>query len=247
MKVWCLFEQSGTFKNAFKELGYEAYDVDILNDFQQTDYVVDIFAHIKAEVAILDLNTQSENTIFSDIDKDDLVFAFFPCTRFTEKHYLNTRCENFFFKNWDDLKRLEYTQKMISETYNNYITLCRLFEIAFKKGFKMVVENPDANQHFLKSFFPFKPAVTIKDRSKYGDIYKKPTNFWFVNFKPSFNFIFENVEKKPVPVINKKEIGFSGVQSKKAKEAQVERSLISPEFARNFIKSFVLGEGVEVA
>lgn len=38
MKVWCLFEQSGTFKNAFKELGYEAYDVDILNDFGETDF-----------------------------------------------------------------------------------------------------------------------------------------------------------------------------------------------------------------
>ena len=236
MKVWCLFEQSGTFKNAFKELGYEAYDVDILNDFQQTDYLLDIFAHIKAEVS----DKANKSTIFDNISKDDLVFAFFPCTKFTEKHYLNTRCESFFFKKWDDFKRLEYTQKMISETYNNYITLCHLFEIALKKGFKMVVENPAANPHFLKDFFPFKPMITIKDRSKYGDIYKKPTNFWFVNFKPSFNFIFENIEKKPVPIVNKKEIGFSGVQSKRAKEAQVERSLISPEFAKRFIKEFVL-------
>lgn len=29
MKVYCLFEQSGTFKNEFKKLGYDALDYDI--------------------------------------------------------------------------------------------------------------------------------------------------------------------------------------------------------------------------
>ena len=29
MTVHCLFEQSGTFKNEFRKLGYEAYDYDI--------------------------------------------------------------------------------------------------------------------------------------------------------------------------------------------------------------------------
>lgn len=46
MKVHCLFEQSGTFKNEFIKLGHEAYDYDILNDFGQTDYQVDLFKHI---------------------------------------------------------------------------------------------------------------------------------------------------------------------------------------------------------
>ena len=30
MKYHCFFEQSGTFKNEFKKLGYKAYDYDIL-------------------------------------------------------------------------------------------------------------------------------------------------------------------------------------------------------------------------
>ncbi len=46
MKVHCLFEQSGTFKNEFKKLGYEAYDYDLLNDFGETDFQVDLFAEI---------------------------------------------------------------------------------------------------------------------------------------------------------------------------------------------------------
>ena len=47
MIAHCLFEQSGTFKNEFKKLGYEAYDYDILNDYGQTDYQIDLFMQIK--------------------------------------------------------------------------------------------------------------------------------------------------------------------------------------------------------
>lgn len=46
-KVWCLFEQSGTFKNQFKLLGYDAVDVDIQNNFGETDYQIDLFKEIK--------------------------------------------------------------------------------------------------------------------------------------------------------------------------------------------------------
>lgn len=46
-KVHCFFEQSGTFKNEFKKLGYEAVDVDIQNNFGQTDYQIDLFAEIE--------------------------------------------------------------------------------------------------------------------------------------------------------------------------------------------------------
>ena len=46
-KVHCFFEQSGTFKNEFKKLGIDAVDVDIQNNFGQTDHVVDLFAEIE--------------------------------------------------------------------------------------------------------------------------------------------------------------------------------------------------------
>lgn len=47
MIAHCLFEQSGTFKNEFKKLGIEAYDYDILNEYGQTDFQVDLFAEIR--------------------------------------------------------------------------------------------------------------------------------------------------------------------------------------------------------
>ena len=52
MKVHCFFEQSGTFKNEFRKLGHEAYDYDILNDFGETDHVIDLFAEIRGGMTI---------------------------------------------------------------------------------------------------------------------------------------------------------------------------------------------------
>ncbi len=46
-RAFCLFEQSGTFKNEFLKLGIPAEDYDIQNNFGQTDHVVDLFAEIE--------------------------------------------------------------------------------------------------------------------------------------------------------------------------------------------------------
>lgn len=50
MKVHCLFEQSGTFKNEFRKLGINAYDYDIQNEFNQTDYIIDLFKEIRGGI-----------------------------------------------------------------------------------------------------------------------------------------------------------------------------------------------------
>lgn len=46
-KVFCFFEQSGTFKNEFIKLGIPAVDIDIQNNFGQTDHVIDLFENIQ--------------------------------------------------------------------------------------------------------------------------------------------------------------------------------------------------------
>ena len=45
----CMFEQSGTFKNELKKLGQNAYDYDILNDFGETDFIIDLYDEINKE------------------------------------------------------------------------------------------------------------------------------------------------------------------------------------------------------
>lgn len=52
MVAHCLFEQSGTFKNAFKKNRIEAFDYDIQNDFGETDYQIDLFKEIEGGTSI---------------------------------------------------------------------------------------------------------------------------------------------------------------------------------------------------
>ena len=47
MKVHCFFEQSGTFNRAFNKFGFNAFDYDIKNNFNCTDFVVDLFDNIE--------------------------------------------------------------------------------------------------------------------------------------------------------------------------------------------------------
>ena len=72
-KVHCFFEQSGTFKNEFRKLGYEAEDYDIQNEFGETDHVMDLFAEIEKCY-------DGEASVFDNITPNDLIMAFFPCT-----------------------------------------------------------------------------------------------------------------------------------------------------------------------
>lgn len=65
-KAWCMFEQSGTFKNEFKKLGIDAVDLDIQNNFNETDYVIDLFGEIEKEYAILQREREREYNLFAD-------------------------------------------------------------------------------------------------------------------------------------------------------------------------------------
>jgi hypothetical protein len=62
-KVHCFFEQSGTFKNEFRKLGFQAEDYDIQNEFGETDHVIDLFAEIdKAYEALRQDKTRQDKT-----------------------------------------------------------------------------------------------------------------------------------------------------------------------------------------
>lgn len=126
-KVHCLFEQSGTFKNEFKKLGIDAEDYDILNDFGETDHVVDLFGEIEKAY-------DGKPSLFDSIGDCDLVFAFFPCTRFEAKIPLLFRGESTQQKNWSDEQKLEYSMKLHDELHSLYILICKLFTICLRGG-----------------------------------------------------------------------------------------------------------------
>jgi hypothetical protein len=126
-KAWCLFEQSGTFKNEFRKLGIPAEDYDILNDFGETDHVTDLFDEI-------DRCYNGEKSLFDGIQNDDLVIAFFPCTRFEVRVALCFRGELHGMENWNDEQKLSYAMRIHRELHNLYMAICKLFIISNRGG-----------------------------------------------------------------------------------------------------------------
>lgn len=227
MKAHCLFEQSGTFKNEFKKLGIEAYDYDILNDYGQTDYQIDLYSQIRG-------GYQGEPSIFDDMTPDDLIMCFFPCTRFEQQILLWFRGESKQQSKATDIDKLEMDIKLHSELHDNYNLISMLSIIVLKKGLRMVFENPFSSQHYLSKYWCLKPSIIDENRRDNGDYFKKPTQYWFIGFKPKYNIIFEVLDYvEPIKVndlwgTNKEDVAL--------------RSKIHPQYANRFIRQYILDE-----
>lgn len=223
--VHCLFEQSGTFRDIFRAYGYNSYDYDICNDFMKTNYQCDLFVQI-------DVAYKNKKSILDNIKENDLVLAFFPCTRFETQISMAFRGDSYQMKNWNDSKKLDYVIKLHNELHNNYITLCKLCIIAYKRNWKLIVENPFTQPHYLTSYFPIKPKVIDYDRRKDGDYYKKPTQYFFINCEPSFTFLN--------PILNNMNYSITENKGINGNNRKVSRSLISPIYAERFINRYIL-------
>lgn len=218
--VWnCLFEQSGTFKAEFQKLGFEAYDYDIENQFNKTDFVVDLFAEI-------DKAYNKEPSIFDKMEGQN-IFAFFPCTRFEAQILMFFRGDQSSQQKWNDRQKLEYNIKIHNELHNLYIRICKLAIICIDRKIPLIIENPYNEQHYLKRYWCIKPKIIDLDRTEWGDYFEKPTQYWFIGCEPKNNLVMRYEVKKPKRRIE---------QSKRG----IERSLISSDYARRFIEEFIL-------
>lgn len=222
MIAHCLFEQSGTFKNEFKKLGYEAYDYDIQNEFGETDYVIDLFSEIEE-------GYNGEESIFDNMTKDDLIIAFFPCTRFETRIIMCMKCDGSEQRKWNDEKKLEYSMKLHHEMDYMFQMISKLCVLCLKKGLRLVIENPKSCPHHLTDYWCLKPSIIDKDRTKNGDWYKKPTQYWFLNFEPKQNLVFEPLDY---------------VETKRINDIRntTERSMIHPQYANRFIRQYLIDE-----
>jgi hypothetical protein len=226
-KVHCLFEQSGTFKNEFKKLGYEAYDYDIQNNFSETDYQIDLFVEI-------DNAYDGKPSIFDSITKDDLIVGFYPCIYFCATSQMafylgciNYRCLTDSEKIVEILKRSDKRK----EFYDRLIKFCA---VCLQRGLRLILENPYSEQTYLKANFIKAPDLVDNNRLLRGDFYKKPTAYWYFNCEPTYGESYQN-DKTPKTIMKSKGASRSGLCSE-------ERSMISPDYARNWICDFVLGK-----
>jgi hypothetical protein len=229
-KVHCMFEQSGTFKNEFIKLGIPAEDYDIQNNFGKTDNVIDLFAEIEK-------GYEGQPSIFDNITPDDLIVAFFPCIYFTGSS--NPLFFNGTAYHLPILPTIKYIIKRNQDRAYFYELLMKLCYIVYEKGLRLIFENPyDDSMHYLKNNFLCKPAVYDKNRSLRGDYFKKPTGFWYINCEPTYG---ESIQPNNHPkVIRDLPAGKGdGLCSE-------ERSMISPDYARNFICDFIIGKQQDI-
>ena len=224
--IHLLFEQSGTFKNEFKKLGFNAYDYDILNQFNETDYIVDLFAEIEKAY----IGGQS---IFDNFDQNDIIFAFFPCTRFENQILLWFRGDAMQQKNWTLEMKLEKDLSLHVELSKNYEIITKLVIVCLRKDLRLIIENPYSEQHYLSKYWCIKPKYIDYDRTKKGDYFKKPTQYWFINIEPKLNLVFDGIDIKEKKTI----VGCFGKDN-----FQVERSIISNDYAKRFIQELILEE-----
>lgn len=225
-KTYCFFEQSGTFKNEFIKLGIPAEDYDIQNNFGETDHTDDLFQAIEDAY-------DGKPTLFDNITNDDLILAFFPCIFFSQQ---NTTFFDGTNLNWKTKTTKEKTDMILQrskERQRFYETALKMFTICDVRGLRLIVENPYSPVHYLHNNFPYKPAIIDKNRQLRGDYFRKPTQYWFINCEPTCGLSFQQ------PTLKRTVNGLSGHHG--GGLCDEDRSLISPDYARNFICDFILG------
>lgn len=226
-KVHCFFEQSGTFKTEFIKLGIPAEDYDIQNNFSETDHVIDLFAEIEKAY-------EGGVSIFDTITCDDLIIAFFPCIYFSA---LSQMAFSFGCVNYRKLSIREKTDEILKRSSNReyFFKICvKMISVCMQRDLRLIMENPWAEQTFLKANFVAPPTFVDNNRMLRGDYFVKPTAYWFFNCEPTHGFSMQR--DKTQKTIERCKGGI------KAGICSEERSMISPDYARNFICDFIIGK-----
>ena len=236
-KVHLFFEQSATFRDEFRKLGYKAECYDIQNNFGKTDHVIDLFSEIDRAYDNLTRQdkTRQDKTVFDSIDpRQDLVLAFYPCIYFSALSQMS-----FFMSciNYRRLNDFETINKILERNRNRtefYERLIKFVYVCLAKKIRMIFENPWGEQTYLKANFLKVPDVVDMNRMNRGDYFVKPTAYWYWNCKPTYGFSYKNDKEKKTHDTTKGS-GKAGICSE-------ERSMISPDYARNWICDFILGK-----
>lgn len=229
-KAHCFFEQSGTFKNEFIKLGIPAEDYDIQNNFGETDNVIDLFAEIENCY-------RGGQSIFDNITTDDFIIAFFPCIYFDCLSQMNF---GWYSQNYKRLNTKDKADAILERSANRekfFRLAVMMFAVCEQRNLRIVMENPWAMQTFLKNNFIFPPKLIDNDRSQRGDFYKKPTAYWFMNCEPTHGLTLQKLHK-PKRIVDQPHERGGGICSEI-------RSMISSDYARNFICDFLLGKEQE--
>lgn len=160
--------------------------------------------------------------------------AFFPCIYFCEK----SQCAMaYYYVNYQKLSLREKTEKILQRSEDRqyfYTLLIKFVYVCKDRGLRLIVENPYSPIHYLVNNFIIQPSLIDKNRQRRGDYFKKPTQYFFVNCENTIGYSYQS-PKETKTVATAKSASKAGLCSE-------ERSMISPDYARNFICDFILGK-----
>lgn len=228
-KVHCFFEQSGTFKREFQKLGIPAEDYDIQNNFNETDHVIDLFAEIEKAY-------EGGVSLFDTITKDDLIMAFFPCIYFCAPSQMNFTWGCINYRKKTVKEKTDLILERDKKRAYFYGLAIKMLAVAEERGLRLIMENPWSENTYLKGNFILPPAVVDMNRMKRGDYRVKPTAYWYIQCEPTDGFSYQ-YDKQDQKKTHMKSRG-----SKVAGVCSEERSMISHDYARNFICDFIIGK-----
>ena len=195
--------------------------------------------------------------------------AFFPCIKFcsvmeqiqhedfydaSQKRKKNFGSKEYYEQKWSTLRK--YSQ----DRFYFYDLALKMSAICQIRGIRMIMENPWHPTNFTNHFWFMRVSLIDKDRTKRGDYFRKPTGYWFLGCTPTNGKSYQQTPKKMIRSIT----AGSGAGKTKRKlkntiEAQTldklyldhksknnicdeDRSMISPDYARNFICDFIIGK-----
>ena len=159
-----------------------------------------------------------------------MIIAFFPCIEFScvAQFWYSLSQKN--IRQWDDTKKkFDYMIGKNESRAYMFGLLYKICGVAIMRGLRLIFENPWAMNTYLKqNVFLKEPSVIDTDRTRRGDYFAKPTAYWYFNCEPTYGASFQQPK-------DCKPSGEKGLCSE-------ERSMISPDYARNFICDFILGK-----
>ena len=167
--------------------------------------------------------------------------AFFPCIYFENIQMLYFSLESLNNRHKTIFERIKDAIERLHKRTFFHELLYKLLAVTNKKGVPLVIENPYSELGYLTGIQNFpKPKIIDKNRQMKGDYFVKPTAYWCFGFEPTKGNTIQITPKEKRMVVN---------DCKKGKEAGIcseERSMISPDYARNFICDFILGKKQDI-
>jgi hypothetical protein len=144
----------------------------------------------------------------------------------------------------------ELLKQKAENRYKFYMLCLKMHATIEIRGFRLIMENPWHETNYTNYFWFMKPSIIDKNRTLRGDYFIKPTAYWFLNCQPTFGKTQQITpqEKRLFQTggsggwkNGKKHPDKNAKGSLKAGLCSEERSMISPDYARNFICDFILG------